>query len=158
MSDWIYNKNIDLSKYFGFIYKITLPNGRYYIGQKQIVLDNKRIIGKRELEQKGKSAFRKYKSKRGKNKGKWVYYEEASKEDWKDYYGSSKATDIHDYISREGSDKIKREILGFAKTKRDLTFWELFYLVKNNVLFDEKSLNQNILGKYFQDKIGKLEK
>lgn len=152
MVEWIYNKKIDLTDYYGFIYKITLPDGRYYIGQKSLWSKKKRKVGKRELESKGKSNFRKYRNK----KREWVYYEEVNGEsNWRDYIGSSKSDVIPDFISRHGKDKIKREILVLCKNKTDLTFNEARLLFEYDTMFDEKCINGNIMGNFFKDKVTK---
>ncbi len=42
------------------------------------------------------------------------------------------------------------EILMLCKTKKLLTYYEMWFQMMNNVLTDEKSLNKNICGKYFR--------
>ncbi len=137
---------------FGFVYKITLPDGTYYIGQKQFWSNKKRIIGKRELAARGKSAFRKYRQK-GKKK-EWVYYEEQRKQsNWQDYYGSEKGCIIQEHIKKYGKEHIKREIVKIVRNKINLTYWEAKYLFCEGVLLSDKALNMNVLGKFYKNKI-----
>jgi len=42
------------------------------------------------------------------------------------------------------------EILMLCKTKKLLTYYEMWFQMMNNVLTDDKSLNKNICGKYFR--------
>lgn len=124
----------------GFIYKITLEDGTYYFGKKNLELSAKRKIGKRELEERGKSAFRKYKSKKGKNKGEWIYYEDLTKSDWQEYYGSSEEVK---YQIESGIDYTK-EILEFAWTKGELTWLEHKLIVCSDCMEQELCLNRRV--------------
>ncbi len=143
---WQYN-NQELKKCptwaYGFIYEIELENKdhpdkpfRYY-GQKTILTDNKRIIGQRELKEKGKGSFKKYKSKRGNKKGTWVYFEPAKEETWKDYNSSS---DIVKEMIIEGVPHTKT-ILEFVSQKSLLNWSEMKQIVCNSCLEDEFCLN-----------------
>lgn len=42
------------------------------------------------------------------------------------------------------------EILKICKTKKLLTYYEMWFQMMNNVLTDDKSLNKNICGKFFR--------
>lgn len=55
MSTWIYEQTTDPLKYAGFIYKITLSDGRYYVGKKFLWVMSKQKIKK-------ESDWRTYKS------------------------------------------------------------------------------------------------
>jgi len=120
---------------FGFIYKITnTRTNEYYIGKKQVVSIRKRNFGKKEIAE--------LKDKRVKK------YEYVTKEsDWKDY--------------RSSNDKVKSwfdlepgvcslEILRFCKSKKALTYYELQEQFAHDVLGDELSLNDNLLGKFYR--------
>lgn len=149
--NWIYkDKEIENFEDFkepnayGFIYKITdKETGKFYIGKKNFYFDKKRKIGKKELAQYPKSYFRKYKSKGG----KWIYYEQSIEEsDWKDYYSSSKDL-LKEIKKNKNKDRYKREILQLAFYKKQLTYLEVVYQIKEEVL-KKDTFNNNILGKF----------
>ena len=48
------------------------------------------------------------------------------------------------------NDTLKLEILRFCKGKKSLTYYELQEQFSHNVLGDELSLNDNLLGKFFR--------
>ena len=50
----------------------------------------------------------------------------------------------------EINDTLKLEILRFCKGKKALTYYELQEQFSHNVLGDELSLNDNLLGKFFR--------
>lgn len=126
--------------YEGFTYRITLSDGTYYLGKKNLTLSKKRKIGAKELAERGKSAFRKYKSKKGENKGKWIYYEDKRTEEWQQYYGSS---DEVKEIVESGADYSK-EILSFYKTKGELTYREHKLIICSDCMEDERCLNKRV--------------
>lgn len=126
--------------YEGFTYKITISDGAYYLGKKNLTLSKKRKVGKREISEKGKSAFRKYKSKKGKNKGEWVYYEETRLEEWQSYYGSS--DEVRELI--ESGVDYRKEILHFSKTKGELTWREHKLIVCSDCMEDKLCLNKRV--------------
>jgi hypothetical protein len=120
---------------FGFIYKITnTKTGQYYIGKKQVVSIRKRNFGKREIAELTDKRVKKY--------------EMITKEsDWKDYRSSNdtvKSWFIND------SEVCKLEILRFCKSKKSLTYYELQEQFAHDVLGDELSLNDNLIGKFFR--------
>jgi hypothetical protein len=138
---WRYNGNYitelgDMPKdVFGFIYKITnTKTGQYYIGKKQVVSIRKRNFGKREIAELTDKRVKKY--------------EMITKEsDWKDYRSSNdtvKSWFIND------SEVCKLEILRFCKSKKSLTYYELQEQFAHDVLGDELSLNDNLIGKFFR--------
>ena len=53
-------------------------------------------------------------------------------------------------MKKLGDDKFERLILKFAKTKKQLTYYELESQILHNALFDSTSYNDNILGKFFK--------
>ena len=117
MSEW---KNIpkDLTKYQGFVYKITNKlNNKYYIGKKF-------FWSKKTLKPlKGKSRKRHF----------------IVESDWKNYWGSSK--ELLKDISEYGEEVFVREILFPCETKFDCAYGELKEQIDNNVLFDDNSYN-----------------
>jgi hypothetical protein len=133
---WKYKDDFNPEDYYGFVYKITnIENGKMYIGKKAFFHNKKKKLTKKEiLEYTG--VGRKPTTK-------------TSKVDsgWESYWGSSK--ELLSDIKKLGEDKFERIILCFAHTRKMLTFFELEYQIKNNVLYID-SYNDNIVGKYFR--------
>lgn len=121
---------------FGFVYKIT--NGRtgeYYIGKKQVVSVRKRNFGKREIAELTDKRVKKY--------------EMVTKEsDWR-FYRSSNET-VKKWFEDQTNDTLSLEILRFCSNKKSLTYYELQEQFSHDVLGDERSLNDNLLGKFFR--------
>ena len=105
---------------FGFIYKITNLKTNQY------------YIGK-------KNYFFKRREKKA------IIFVES---DWKTYYGSSDLLTAD--IKKLGKENFKREILEVCYSKAELSYKEVYYLFKYDVLSDTKSYNQNILGKFYK--------
>jgi hypothetical protein len=122
---------------FGFIYKITnSETGEYYIGKKQVVSVRKRNFGKKEIAALEDKRVKKY--------------EMVTKEsDWKDYRSSNDKVKSW-FKTEEGSSKCGLEILRFCTNKKSLTYYELQEQFAHDVLADELSLNDNLLGKFFR--------
>jgi len=127
---WIYKGSIfdrEIKDLFGFVYLITLPDGRKYIGKKNFfTLRRKRSFKKRVR----------------------------SESNWREYYSSSEDLKalIDTYESKEG---IQREILELAISQGHLNYLESKYLFQNNVLESPEYLNQNIMGRYFSKNVEK---
>ena len=127
---------------YGFIYKIT--NGHtneYYIGKKQVISIRKRNFGKKES-----AALTDKRIKR---------YEMVTKEsNWEKYRSSNKV--VSSWFTKDGlpasieHDRLELKILKFCNSKKALTYYELQEQVSHNVLADEYSLNDNLLGKFFR--------
>ena len=140
---WIYNGNYitELSDMpddvFGFIYKITnTTTGEFYIGKKQVVSVRKRNFGKKEIAALEDKRVKKY--------------EMVTKEsDWKDYRSSNKIVNSW-FSTNESTSQCKLEILRFCSNKKSLTYYELQEQFAHDVLGDELSLNDNLLGKFFR--------
>lgn len=64
---------------------------------------------------------------------------------WQKYQSSQKH--VHKLIQLETP---TYEILKLCRGKKNLTYWENWYLWNNNVLVDDKSLNKNIGGRFFK--------
>lgn len=142
----------ELQDSHGFVYKISLQyEGRdlVYYGQKTIKTDAKRIIGVRELKEKGKKPFRKYKSKKGKKKGQWIYYEECKEETWKDYNSSSDV--VKDLIDQGVT--YTKEILEFT-SKALLNYTEFKMIMCEGCMETEDCLNLKI-GNFYSKNIQK---
>ena len=132
---------------FGFIYKITNgKTGEYYIGKKQVLSVRKRNFGKREIAALEDKRMKKY--------------EYVTKEsDWKEYRSSNKVVkgwfDENETALNEGrnddiNDRLELRILRFCSNKKSLTYYELQEQFAHDVLADESSLNDNLLGKFFR--------
>lgn len=141
MNYWIYNKKSitrleDIPNYEdvkGFVYKITHKStGKIYIGKKALSSSRKSRISKRE---KSLTSTRK------------VFKKTIKGSNWLEYWGSSKL--LCDEIKLLGKQEYKREILEFTKTPRYLTYLELVYQIKYDVLRTD-SYNGNILGRFFR--------
>lgn len=136
---WIYKRKTittlaDIPKdSFGFVYLITnLTNGRKYLGCKQLFTKRKRRFGKREI-----AAM--------KDKRKKTYEYVVKESNWLDYTGSNK--DLNEDIKK--GHKIKKEILIFVKTKKQLTYYEVKEQFKNSVLESDDWYNGNILKRFY---------
>ena len=87
-------------------------------------------------------------------------YEMVEKEsNWVDYRSSNASVQLWFHSNEmaleeeprgEINDTLKLEILRFCKGKKTLTYYELQEQFSHNVLADELSLNDNLLGKFFR--------
>jgi len=109
----------DIDKYYGFVYLITTPEGKKYIGRKYFWSVRK---------VKGKSR------------------RQRSESDWKTYYGSSDV--LKELIKNSDKNLFKREIISLHTTKGDVNIAEVRVQFVLNVLEDESFLNDNINGKW----------
>lgn len=127
---------------FGFIYSIIhIPTKRIYLGKKQLSSNRKAKLTKNE------KSLTENKRKRFKRVIK--------ESDWVNYWGSSE--ELKTDIERLGKENFRREILCFCKSKMDLSYWEVHFQIKYEVLF-RNSYNKNILGKFYKGKINEIEK
>jgi len=139
---WLY-KDIEITessqfpeKSIGFVYKITnRRTGKFYIGKK--ILENKvsKKLTKKEISEW---------SKPGRIPKKKV---ETKESNWLAYWGSSK-TLIAD-LTLVGKDNYTREILRICFSKKELSYYEVYYQIKLEVLHID-SYNDNINGKWFR--------
>jgi hypothetical protein len=142
--NWLYNNEeiTDISQFplgtFGFIYEVSTPEGRKYIGKKALYHNKKTKLKKSELaEQSGR--------------GRRALHKIVSKEsDWKKYYGSNKH--LKNQIA-EGEVTLKtlgKQIIEIGFNKKHLTYLETKYLFQFGVLENpEIYYNDSILGKFF---------
>lgn len=149
--NWFYKGEVfnpvDVKSLYGFIYILTYrskDNGKEYsyIGKKS-------FNSTATLQALKSGTKRKYHNKFfGKNiKGKRVIFEELIKESkWREYEGSCK-------VLPKNVEIVYKDILKLCETKLDLTYWEDYYLMVNEVLFDKDNLNMQIAGRYFAEKI-----
>jgi hypothetical protein len=117
-SDWTY-KGQPVTEmpvgYEGFVYRITLPDGRFYIGQKKLT-------------------FRKTKTVKGKKVRQLV------ESDWQDYFGSS--DEVKDLVSKLGPDGFRREILYLCQTKSIMNYVEACLIFSTGSLLSDKFVNR----------------
>lgn len=160
---WIYNGNKIQSiedvpeGAIGFIYNIVTYNvggkgeAKEYIGSKVLFHDNKRLIKSKEYEKHpDKRTLRKYKSKRGKNKGEWMYYEDRKKEsDWMTYTGSNDKlnSDIAEGVG------ITKYILKFVFKESHLLYEETKAIFCTGALEEERFYNDHALSRFFKKNI-----
>ena len=143
---WYYNKKTFSDDMIpegavGFVYMMRLQvDGvtKFYIGKKLFYSTRKVKLGKKEL------ALRT--DKRLKN------YKEVSTLNYQNYY-SSNAT-IKE--AHKNGEVITRVILKICYSKIELTYQEVRYQFKMDVLETDMYLNDNILGKFFKN--GKISK
>jgi hypothetical protein len=135
---WKCREEINPEKYFGFIYKITnKETGKFYIGKKAYWHNKKKKLTKKQLAELPPSPGRKP-----------THEVVRVESDWKTYWGSNKQllADIKQY----GENKFECWIFKQCLTKKQLTYWEMHYQCKEEVLINSnKSYNDNILGKFF---------
>ena len=140
---WLYeNKVIDKIEdfpegTFWYIYRITnLTTGKEYIGKKQLESKINVKLGKKE-----KASLP---TQRGRTPSKKLVVKESN---WKDYWGSCKP--LLDDIKKLGPEKFKREILKLCPNKKMLTYWEVSYQIKEDVLLRD-TYNETILSHYYK--------
>ncbi len=122
---------------FGFIYIIKdKETDKFYIGKKQIMSQTNVKLNKGELAS--------LPIQRGRKPSKKKVIKESN---WKDYWGSNKI--LLDEIKSKGKEKFSREILLLCSTKKELTYWEVYYQMKFDVLRVD-SYNDSILGTYYR--------
>jgi hypothetical protein len=125
---------------FGFVYKITNKiDGRFYIGRKNLRSELNIKLGKKEL------AVLSELKKPGKKPSKKKVIKES---DWKTYYGSE--PELKKDVKELGSDIFFREIIHIAMSKKELTYSEIKYQFKLEVLENKNTYNSNIEGRYFK--------
>ena len=122
----------------GFIYKITNgETGQYYIGKKS-------LYSHRTLP-----PLKGYKRKRKVIKeSKWVDYRSSNPSVQLWFHSNEMA--LEQEPRGEINDTLELKILRFCKSKKSLTYYELQEQFSHNVLADELSLNDNLLGKFFR--------
>jgi serine/threonine protein kinase len=128
----------------GFVYKIIhTPTGKYYIGKKLLESVRNVKIGKRELE-RIKSERKELKLRGSVPKKKKV----RKISDWETYYSSNEW--INEEVKSGKGDEFSREILQFCNSKKSLSYYEVEWMFRYDVLRDENSLNGNISGKWYR--------
>ena len=127
----------------GFVYKIIhIPSGKFYIGKKSLESVRNVKIGKRELQKI------KEERKAAGIGGRAPLKKKVRKvSDWETYYSSNDW--IKEQVKEGKQEEFKREIIQFCNSKKSLSYYEVYWMFKYDVLLDENSLNSNILGKFF---------
>jgi len=129
--------NFSTEDCFGFIYKITnKKTGKFYIGKKSFIHNKTKKLGKNAIANLPVARGRKL-----------TKVKEQVDSGWKEYYGSSK--ELLSDIKQYGKDNFKRLILDFCDTKKQLTYAEVFWQMKERVLFID-SYNISILGRFYR--------
>lgn len=107
----------------GFVYKITnKKTGQYYIGKKN-------FFSKRTLPPlKGKKRKR-----RVTKEMKWQSYRSSNSD-----------------VKKWKEEDIELNILRFCMTKKGMTYYEMKEQVLHDVLNDDMSMNENIIGKFWR--------
>ena len=114
----------------GFVYKIVhIPTGKFYIGKKSL------------------TQTRRLKPLKGKVRKRVV--RKAS--DWEKYYSSNEW--IKEQVKAGNAGDFEREIIQFCFSKKSLTYWEVWWQFKLDVLSDPQSINENLMGKFFRKDI-----
>jgi len=67
------------------------------------------------------------------------------------YYSSNEWIKNEVKEGREGD--FEREIIQFCFSKKSLTYWEVWWQFKLDVLADPQSINENLMGKFFRKDI-----
>lgn len=149
MIEWLWEgkvlKEDDIPKdAIGFIYLIEhLPSQKYYVGKKSLYSVRNLKIGKRELQRIRED--RKAKGIRGSLPKKKKVKKPSN---WVDYYSSNEW--IQSEVKEGNTKDFKRTILQFCYSKKALSYYEVRWLFKYDVLSDENSLNGNISGKWYR--------
>ena len=166
--DWFYqNKPVEElpANVYGFVYKLHLAGGLFYIGKKDIVsytskpikkdlsqrpghveFFNKNVMldpdtGKIVVSRSDKAKLRKL----GVKATRQTYEKIAKESNWREYISSS--DDIGDHII------IYKEILEFLPTKRSLTYKEEWWQFNLNILEDDSYINKQIGNRYYRNKL-----
>ncbi len=135
MQKWLYeNKEITEESIpedaVGFVYRIEhKPSGKFYIGKK--------ILN--------------YTVKKPPLKGKKRRRVVVKPSDWETYHSSSDW--IREQVKLGRADDFKRTIIQFCTSKKSLSYYELYWQMKCDVLADPNSLNGNLLGKFYRKDI-----
>lgn len=135
---WTYcgtEANIEMFKGFvGFIYEISLSNGKSYIGRKKFFSKRKKNFGKKKIATITDKRLKTY---------EYVVTES----DWKTYTGSNK---LLNEDLKNGVKMVNRTILQVCSTEKQMTYYETGFLFVKNALISEDYYNDNILGKFFK--------
>jgi hypothetical protein len=128
----------------GFIYMIThIPSGKYYIGKKSLESVRTVKIGKRELQK-----IKEERKAVGMGGRAPLKKKVRKASDWEKYYSSNEW--INEQVKEGKTDEFKREIIQFCNSKKSLSYYEVYWMFKYDVLLDDNCLNGNISGKFYR--------
>ena len=128
----------------GFVYKIThIPSGKFYIGKKSLESVRNVKIGVRELKKL------KEERKAAGIGGRPPLKKKVRKaSDWEKYYSSNEW--INEQVKEGKETEFKREVIQFCNSKKSLSYYEVYWMFKYDVLSDDNCLNGNISGKFYR--------
>ena len=110
-------------KAIGFIYVITSPNGKRYLGRKMLHSTKTKVT-------------------------KGVKKKIKAESDWRDYWSSSPY--LLAMVEEKGKAGFKREIILFCITKAEMLYAEESLLYKTDALLSKDWINGNIRSKIFE--------
>lgn len=146
--NWLY-KNTEITEEIipeeavGFIYMIThIPTEKYYIGKKSLESVRNVKIGIRELKK-----LKEERKAAGVGGRAPVKKKVRKSSDWEKYYSSNEW--INEQVKEGKQEEFKREIIQFCNSKKSLSYYEVEWMFKYDVLRDKNCLNGNILGKFY---------
>jgi hypothetical protein len=121
---------------YGFIYRVTnIVTNRFYIGRKVLYNNNNKVLTKKEISEWSKPGRVPKKKK------------VTTESDWLDYFGSNKQ--IKAEVKELGPQIFTREVLQICFSKKQLSYWEVCWQMKLDVLHID-SYNDNIQGRFFR--------
>ena len=126
---WLYKnhelQDEELEDFVGFVYKITnTTNGRIYFGRK-LLTKAKTLPPLKGMKRKRRSRV---------------------ESDWREYWGSSK--EVLEDISLLGPNCFTREIIRLCKSKSEMSYYEVKYIVEGDaLLYPDRFYNGNIMCK-----------
>jgi hypothetical protein len=147
--NWLYNskeitEDLIPEEAVGFIYIIThIPSGKYYIGKKSLESVRTVKIGKRELIK-----IKEDRKAIGMGGRTPLKKKVRKASDWEKYYSSNEW--INEQVKEGKADEFKREIIQFCNSKKSLSYYEVYWMFKYDVLLDDTCLNGNISGKFYR--------
>ena len=128
----------------GFVYKIThIPTGKYYIGKKSLESVRNVKIGVRELKK-----LKEERKAAGIGGRAPVKKKVRKVSDWGTYYSSNEW--IKEQIKEGNASDFQREIIQFCNSKKSLSYYEVYWMFKYDILSDDNCLNGNISGKFYR--------
>ena len=138
---------------FGFIYCMVLNhNGKAYeyYGKKNFFSVRTKRASQKQVKERGKSAFRRKKQKKGKDAGEWYYYEQVRSEmKWQDYNSSSK--EVQKMI--DSGAQFTKYIVQIVQNESMMNYFECKHQFCSGVLESDKFLNASILGRFHKNNI-----
>ena len=165
--NWVYQGKEYIEKHsdnlYGFIYKVTFEDedGKVFVyyGKKKMFSETTLSALKNGTQRPNSKRIRKLKpmtfneiDNRTKSqvssnvRNKIVEYDVVSADnDWRSYVGSCKDT--------KGYIPIRKDIICFTASQREHTYMEVKVLFQRGALEDESCLNQNIMGRFYRERL-----